>query len=101
MADLLLTVLNMSITAGFAALIIIFIRGSLGRLLPRTFSHALWLIVLYRMVFPYSFSSIFSVLGNLKANLDRYTAALMEIPQNNALNYDALSGHSPQELAWI
>jgi beta-lactamase regulating signal transducer with metallopeptidase domain len=45
MADLVLTVLNMSITAGFAALIIIFIRGSLGRLLPRTFSHALWLIV--------------------------------------------------------
>lgn len=99
MADLVLTVLNMSITAGFAALIIIFIRGSLGRLLPRTFSHALWLIVLYRMVFPYSFSSIFSVLGNLKANLDRYTAVLQEIPQNKALNLEVFSGHSAQELA--
>lgn len=79
MGDLFLTVVNMSVTAGFAALIILLVRGSMGRILPRTFSCALWLIVLFRMTFPFSFSSVFSALGQIKPGIE-------------------LSGHRAQEL---
>lgn len=93
MLDLYLTVLNMSLTAGLAALIIIILRASLGKVLPRTFSYALWAIVLYRMVCPISFPSIFSMLGSIKSGIDMNAVSLTE-----ALNFKALSGHREQEL---
>lgn len=84
MLDVYLTVLNMSITAGIAALIIMILRASLGKALPRTFSYAMWAIVLYRMICSVSFSSIFSMLGRIKPGLDTYTASL---------KLEVLSGH--------
>ncbi|WP_419823107.1 M56 family metallopeptidase [Anoxybacterium hadale] len=97
MADVFLTVLNMSITAGFAALIVLFIRGSLGRVMPQLFSYGLWMIVLYRMVFPFSFPSIFSVFGDLKRSLDTYTTVLKDIPLRGTVNSELL-GSQAQEL---
>ncbi|MDF3000380.1 MAG: antirepressor regulating drug resistance protein [Bacillota bacterium] len=98
MADVFFTVVNMSITAGFAALIIILIRGSLGRLQPQIFSYGLWMIVLYRMVFPFSFPSIFSVFGDMKRSLDTYTTALKDIPLRGIVNQELLAGSQAQEL---
>ncbi len=98
MLDVYLTVLNMSITAGIAALIIMILRASLGKVLPRTFSYAMWAIVLYRMVCPVSFSSIFSMLGGLKPGLDTYTSSLKAISLTEALDFEGLSGHKAQEL---
>jgi LCP family protein required for cell wall assembly len=98
MLDLFLTVLNMSVTAGFAAIIIVLLRGSLGRALPRTFSYALWVIVLYRMACPVSFSSIFSMLGGIKPGLDTYTSTLKVVSLTEALNFEVLFGHKAQEL---
>lgn len=98
MLNLFLTVLNMSVTAGLAALVIILLRGSLGRVLPRTFSYALWLIVLYRMICPLTFPSIFSALGKIKPGLDTYTATLKAVSLKEALDFEVLSGHRAQEL---
>jgi len=98
MLDVYLTVLNMSITAGIAALIIIILRASLGKVLPRTFSYAMWAIVLYRMICPVSFSSIFSMLGRIKPGLDTYTSSLKAVSLTGALNFEGLSGHRAQEL---
>lgn len=101
MGNLFLTVVNMSITAGFAALIILLVRGSLGRALPRTFSCALWLIVLFRMVLPFSFPSVFSALRQIKPGIDLYTSTLRGTSIKEALDFEALSGHRAQELANI
>ncbi|WP_084134589.1 M56 family metallopeptidase [Paenibacillus harenae] len=55
------TILNMSITASYAAIAVM-----VGRIffknLPKIFSYALWMAVLIRLVFPFSFQSAFSFL---------------------------------------
>ncbi|HWQ79054.1 MAG TPA: M56 family metallopeptidase [Anaerovoracaceae bacterium] len=98
MQDLFLAVLNMSVTAALAALVIILLRGSLGRVLPRTFSCALWVIVLYRMICPFSFSSIFSTLGRIRQGLDTYTSTLKVASLKDALKFEVLSGQGAQGL---
>ena len=101
MPDLFLTVLNMSITAGLIALIIILLRGTLGRVLPRIFSYALWTVVLFRMICLISFPSVFSALGKFKTGLDIYASALKATPLTEALDFKALSGHRAQELSGL
>lgn len=101
MPDLFLTVLNMSITSGLIALIIILLRGTLGRALPRIFSYALWAVVLFRMICPISFPSVFSALGKFKTGLDIYTSTLKVTSLKEALNFEVLSGHRSQELSGL
>ncbi len=59
--NLFASVVNMSITASIAAVIILGIRLILGQRLPKLFSYALWSIVLIRLLIPYSFSSPLSL----------------------------------------
>lgn len=59
---LFLKVLNMSLTAGIVILAVLFVRIFL-RKAPRIFSYALWSVVLFRLLCPFSFSAAFSVLG--------------------------------------
>ncbi len=99
MLDLFFTVLNMSITAGAACIIIMLVRGSIGRILPQTFSYALWGIVLYRMIVPFSFPSIFSALGNMKRSMDSYTSAIKAVSMKETIGFEALSAHRVQELS--
>lgn len=61
MSKLFITVLNMSITASFAALIVIFVRILL-RKSPKIFSYALWAVVWFRLICPVSFESALSLL---------------------------------------
>ncbi|HWQ77560.1 MAG TPA: M56 family metallopeptidase [Anaerovoracaceae bacterium] len=56
-----LRVLNMSVTACYIILFVIAIRLLL-RKAPRIFSYILWAAVLFRLVFPFSFESVFSLL---------------------------------------
>lgn len=57
-----LTILNMSITASYAAIAVIIARLFLKRA-PKVFSYSLWSIVLFRLICPFSFSSAFSLFG--------------------------------------
>lgn len=61
MSKLFITVLNMSITASFVALIVIFARILL-RKSPKIFSYALWAVVWFRLICPVSFESALSLL---------------------------------------
>ncbi len=61
MNSLFLTVLNMSLTGSFAIVAVILLRFCLKRV-PKIFSYALWLIVLFRLVCPISFESVISIL---------------------------------------
>lgn len=61
-----LTVLNMSITAG-AAIVLVLPARLLLRRAPRVFSYALWAVVLFRLLCPVSLTSELSLFGILEA----------------------------------
>lgn len=66
MEQLFLGILNMSLTAGITILAVLIIRFMLKRA-PKIFSYALWAVVLFRLLCPFSFSSAVSLLGILRA----------------------------------
>jgi beta-lactamase regulating signal transducer with metallopeptidase domain len=59
--NIFIAVLNMSITASIAAVLITFIRWIFGRRLPKIFGYTLWVIVLLRLFIPFFIPSMFSV----------------------------------------
>ena len=61
MEAIFLRIFNMSVTACYVILFVIVVRLLL-RKAPRIFSYLLWTAVLFRLVFPFSFKSIFSLL---------------------------------------
>ena len=56
-----LQILNMSFTAGFVIIFVLLARKFLKKL-PKIFSYALWGVVLFRLICPFSFESMFSLL---------------------------------------
>ncbi|MDD2421881.1 MAG: M56 family metallopeptidase, partial [Heliobacteriaceae bacterium] len=61
MDTVFLQILNMSITSGYVILFVIVARLLLKKV-PKIFSYALWSVVLFRLVCPFSFESIFSLI---------------------------------------
>ena len=61
MTTIFITVLNMSITASIVALAVMLVRIPLKKA-PKIFSYALWGVVMFRLIFPFSFESIFSLM---------------------------------------
>jgi len=57
MISLFVTILNMSITASIVALAVILVRILLKKV-PKVFSYALWSVVLFRLLFPFSIESV-------------------------------------------
>lgn len=83
-------ILNMSITASVVAIGVILIR-LLFKSLPKIFSYALWLILLFRLVCPVTISSPLSLfrliptaLGNLGNKIPDMGQA--QVPAVNATN---------------
>ena len=61
MRELFLSILNMSLTASYIIIFVILIRLSLKKA-PKVISYALWGVVAFRLIIPFSFESIFSLL---------------------------------------
>ena len=61
MNELFLTVLNMSLTASYVILIVIFVRLLLKKA-PKAVSYALWGVAAFRLTIPFSFESILSLM---------------------------------------
>ncbi|AFM00256.1 antirepressor regulating drug resistance protein [Desulfitobacterium dehalogenans ATCC 51507] len=80
----LTTVLNMSITASYVAVVVILIRFFL-RKAPKIFSYVLWSVVLFRLLCPLSLTSDFSFLGLIDRNLQSGADVLDYVPQHNAM----------------
>lgn len=66
MKDVFITIVNLSITASYAAVLVIIARWALKRLkLPTLFAYLLWTIVFIRLIMPLSFESPVSMMpGN-------------------------------------
>ena len=78
MSGLFITVLNMSLTASYAIVFVMVIRLLLKKV-PKVFSYALWGVVLLRLVLPFSFESVISLIPN----------------PSNAIPQDIVSSQSP------
>ncbi|MGI6098094.1 MAG: M56 family metallopeptidase [Dethiobacteria bacterium] len=61
MSELFLSVLNMSLTASYVILFVIIVRLLLKKA-PKFISYALWGVVAFRLIVPFSFESIFSLM---------------------------------------
>ena len=84
MTNIFATILNMSITASYVALAVIIIRIFFKKI-PKIFSYILWLPVLIRLIFPFSFNSTFSLLNFLKFNMQTSTGVIEYVPKNIGL----------------
>lgn len=84
MTGLFTTILNMSITASYVVLAVIAIRLLLKKV-PKLFSYVLWLPVLIRLVFPFSFNSSFSFFSFVKTNAQIGTGVMKHVPNNIGL----------------
>lgn len=62
MDKIFLQILNMSITSSYVVLFVLILRFLLKKA-PKVFSYGLWSIVFLRLVFPFSFQSIFSLIS--------------------------------------
>jgi beta-lactamase regulating signal transducer with metallopeptidase domain len=61
MSELFLSVLNMSLTASYVILLVILVRLLLKKA-PKVISYALWGVVAFRLIIPFSFESMFSLM---------------------------------------
>ncbi|SCY94365.1 M56 family metallopeptidase [Alkaliphilus peptidifermentans] len=81
MTSLFTAIFNMSITASYIAVAVIAARLFFKKA-PKIFSYVLWLPVLVRLIFPFSFSSIFSFLSLFKTNTTINTSMIEYVPRN-------------------
>lgn len=75
------TILNMSITASYVAVGVILVRILL-RKAPKIFSYALWVVVLFRLICPFSFTTAFSFLGMLNVDSQNNAGVLEYVPND-------------------
>ena len=80
----LATVLNMSVTATYVAAMVILVRFFLKKA-PKIFSYALWSVVLFRLLCPFSLPSDFSLLGAVTANLQTQAGVLAYVPESRGM----------------
>lgn len=66
--NIFVSIINMSITASVAVVLIIFFKLMIGKKLPGIFNYALWAIVLFRLLIPFSVPSEFSIYNVLPLN---------------------------------
>lgn len=90
--SLFLQILNMSYTASYVILFVLFVRLFLQKT-PKIFSYILWSVVFFRLVCPFSFESMLSILPS-KVNPIPSNIAFMQNPEidtgiallNNSIN---------------
>jgi beta-lactamase regulating signal transducer with metallopeptidase domain len=68
MGELFISILNMSLTASYVILFVILIRLPLKKA-PKFISYALWGVVAFRLIIPFSFESVFSLLPRNKISV--------------------------------
>ena len=78
--DIFLSMFNMSITASYVILAILFIRLCIKKA-PKAFSYGLWAVAGFRLVCPVSFSSVISIF-NVIGSKDETSGALNYISSN-------------------
>ena len=86
MTAVFITILNMSITASIVTLAVMLVRIPLKKA-PKLFSYVLWGVVLFRLIFPFSIESAFSLMPTF-TNVIPHEIALT---QNHAMQTEGQS----------
>jgi beta-lactamase regulating signal transducer with metallopeptidase domain len=91
---LFLQILNMSITASYVILFVIVVRLLLKKA-PKIFSYALWSVVFFRLICPFSFESIFSLI-RINTQTVPHTIMNAQVPQieSGVAVIDQIANHS-------
>lgn len=88
MTDIFRTVLNMSITGSYIAVVIIILRLFMKKL-PKKYSYFLWAILGIRLLCPFSFSSALSIFNVLIPEKPEISSGQMEyIPRDIEYSYE-------------
>ena len=82
MRSLFLTVFNMSLTASYVALAVIMVRMLLKKA-PKIFSYALWAVVLFRLVCPFTFESSLSLIPDKTGSIPEDITFVQNTSVNN------------------
>ena len=84
MSELFINVLNMSLTASYVILFVMLVRLLLKKA-PKVISYALWAVVAFRLIIPFSFESIFSLMPrNVNIVPIPYDIIYQQSPQINS-----------------
>ena len=84
MSELFFTILNMSLTASYVILFVIIVRLLLKKA-PKFISYVLWGVVAFRLIIPFSFESMFSLMPrNTNAVPIPYDIIYQQSPQINS-----------------
>jgi len=89
MTALFLSVFDMSITASIVALAVMLLRFPLKKV-PKIFSYALWGVVIFRLLFPFSIASIFSLMPNY-TNIIPQAVTFTSVPPLSPVAYAPVS----------
>jgi beta-lactamase regulating signal transducer with metallopeptidase domain len=76
MSGIFLSVLNMSLTGAFVIAVIVFARLPLKRA-PKWISYCLWAVAAFRLIVPFSFESLFSLVPSGMPQIDAPVRAYM------------------------
>lgn len=79
MDDIFLTILNMSLTASYVILVILLLRLPL-RKAPKVISYALWSVAAFRLICPFSFESLISLIP-MNTSTIPHNIAYQQIPR--------------------
>lgn len=82
MDDIFLTILNMSLTASYVILVILLLRLLL-RKAPKVISYALWSVAAFRLICPFSFESLISLIP-MNTSAIPHNIAYQQIPRINS-----------------
>lgn len=89
MRELFLSVLNMSLTASYVILCVVFIRLCLKKA-PKSISYALWLVVAFRLIIPFSFESVISLMPR---NINPVSVTPTFIKEDSIIQNEILEDH--------
>jgi len=84
MTALFISILNMSISASIVALVVMIVRIPMKKV-PKIFSYALWFVVLFRLICPFSFESSFSFMPT-SINVIPQDIIYVDTPINTAIS---------------
>lgn len=89
MLQLFLKLCSMSVTAGYVILAVFMLRFALKKV-PKVFSYSLWGVVLFRLVCPFSFESLFSLLPSADPLPQKILLSAVPAPDTGIPPVDAL-----------
>ncbi|MBP0965370.1 MAG: hypothetical protein J5999_08785 [Oscillospiraceae bacterium] len=97
MTDIFRIVLNMSITASYICIAVMFLRLFMKKL-PAKFSYFLWIVPFIRMICPFSVETAFSLFNVIKPTAESYISKSVEYDHSPVIDTGIPLPSSPENI---